>query len=218
MKNLGIYTIIRNIVRRTPTTFQHFSISAFQLKKMLSIFLVAAIFFNGFIPKSAEFKNNLKEAISCAVETQTNFLDKYADSVVSVTNGIAGNVLNALSKAGLAGEKISNEEEQTATNNKQDKKTEPINTSAENGIIIESNTNNSTTLNLLKEKVNGLAYSNVYNEANLYGDTGVVRPNEITNTGILFFILFAILVVRIKDTIAVLYNNRNIVKEPTWLK
>ncbi|WP_413853082.1 hypothetical protein, partial [Candidatus Ruminimicrobium bovinum] len=76
---------------------------------------------------------------------------------------------------------------------------------------IESNTNNSTTLNLLKEKVNGLAYSNVYNGADLYSDTGLVRPNEITNTGILFFILFAILVVRIKDTIAVLYNNRNIV-------
>ena len=68
MKNLGIYTIIRNIVRRTPTTFQLLSISAFQLKKMLSVFLVVAIFFNGFIPKSAEFKNNFIEAISCAVE------------------------------------------------------------------------------------------------------------------------------------------------------
>ena len=63
---------------------------------------------------------------------------------------------------------------------------------------------------MLKEKVNGLAYSNVYNRANLYSDIGLVRPNEITNTGILFFILFAILVVRIKDTIAVINNNRNI--------
>ena len=214
MKNLGIYTIIRNIVRRTPTTFQLLSISTFQLKKMLSIFLVAAIFFNGFIPKSAEFKNNLKEAINCAVETQTNFLDKYADSVVSVTNGIASNILSVLNKSGLVEEQISKTNKAT---NKDEQKSEPINTSAESGIIIESNTNNSTALNLLKEKVNGLAYSNVYNEANLYGDTGVVRPNEITNTGILFFILFAILVVRIKDTIAVLYNNRNIVKEPTWL-
>ena len=211
MKNLGIYTIIRNIVRRTPTTFQLLSISAFQLKKMLSIFLVMAIFFNGFIPKSAEFKNNLKEAISCAVETQTNFLDKYADSVVSVTNGIAGNVLNALSKAGLVGEKISNEEEQTATNNKQDKKTEPINTSADNCIITGNNTNNTNMLNELKTKLTGLAYSKDDNERNLYRDMVLVHTNGTTETGILFFILFAILVVRIKDTIAVLYNKNRIV-------
>ena len=177
---------------------------------MLSIFLIVAILFNGFIPKSAEFKNNFIEAINCAVATQTNFIDKYAESVVNVTNGIASNILSALNKAGLAGENI-NKADKT-TNNKDEQKTEPINTSADNGIIIKSNTNNSTTINLLKEKVTGLAYSNVYNGANLYGDTGVVRSNAATQTGILFFILFAILVVRIKDTIAVLYNNnRNIV-------
>ena len=176
---------------------------------MLSIFLIVAILFNGFIPKSAEFKNNFIEAINCAVETQTNFIDKYAESVVNVTNGIASNIIGALNVAGLAGEKISTDKK---TTNKDEQKTEPINTSADNGIIIKSNTNNSTTINLLKEKVTGLAYSNVYNGANLYGDTGVVRSNAATQTGILFFILFAILVVRIKDTIAVLYNNnRNIV-------
>ena len=194
MKNFGFSTIIKSIV----------------FKKMLSIFLIAAIFFNGFIPKSAEFKNNFVEAINCAVATQTIFIDKYAESVVSVTNGIASNIVNVLNKAGLCEQKISNEKEQAATNNKQNKKTEPINTSTENGIIVESNTNNSTTLNLLKEKASGLAYSNVYNGANLYSDMEVVRPNEKTNTGILFFILFAILVVRIKDTIAVINNNRNI--------
>jgi len=211
MKSLGIYTIINSLFSSVISMSEGKRNIVVVFKKMLSIFLISAIFFNGFIPKSAEFKNNLKEAISCAVETQTNFLDKYADSVVSVTNGIAGNVLNALNVAGLCEQKISKEKEQAATNNKQDKKPEPINTSTESGIIIESNTNNSTALNLLKEKVNGLAYSNVYNRANLYSDIGLVRSNEITDTGILFFILFAILVVRIKDTIAVLYNNRNIV-------
>jgi len=176
---------------------------------MLSIFLVAAIFFNGFIPKSEEFKSNLKEAINCAVETQTNFLDKYADSVVSVTNGIAGNVLNV---AGLAGEKIRSEKEQAATNSKQDRKTEPINTSTESGIIIESNTNNVNAVKLLKSKTEGLSYTQVNNKQLQYYSEEIISSRSLSNDiGILFFILFGILVVRIKDTIAVLYNNRNIV-------
>jgi hypothetical protein len=194
MKIFGISTIINNLL----------------LKKMFSIFLVAAIFFNGFIPKSAEFKNNFIEAINCAVSTQTNFIDKYAESVVSVTNGIASNILSALNKAGLTEEKISKANKAT---NSDKQKTEPVNTSADNGIIIKSNTNNSITLNLLKTKVSGLAYSKVYNETNLYSNTGVVRTKGTAETGIFFFILFAILVVRIKDTIAVLYNNNRIALE-----
>ena len=207
MKNLGIYTIIRNIVRRTPTTFQHLSISAFQLKKMLSIFLVAAIFFNGFIPKCAEFKNNLKEAIKCAVETQTNFLDKYTDSVINVTNGIASNIIEVLNVSGLAGEKISTEKKAA---NKNEQKKESINTSADNCIITGNNINNQSEINELKTKITGLTYTKINDETNLYFITEVVHTNGTTDTGILFFILFAILVVRIKDTIAVLYNNRNI--------
>jgi len=180
-------------------------INSFLVKKIFAIFLIAIIFFNGFVPKSLEFKSNFKEAINCAVETQTNFLDKYAERVVNVTNGIASNILSALNMAGLAGGKINRQ-----ADSKQ-KDTSPINTSNDNGIIIKNNVNNSTTLNLLKTKATELAYSKIDNETNLYNDIGVVRTRGTTETGILFFILFAILVVRIKDTIAVLYNNNRIV-------
>ena len=148
------------------------------------------------------------EAINCTIETQTNFLDKYAESVVNVTNGIASNIIRALNVAGLVGEKIGTDKK---TTNKDEQKPEPINTSTDNCIITGNNINNTNTLNLLKTNLTELAYSKVYNENNLYNDIGIVRTNRATETGILFFILFAILVVRIKDTIAVLYNNKNIV-------
>ena len=206
------YTIINSLFSPAISMSEVMKKLIVVFKKMLSIFLVAAIFFNGFIPKSSEFKSNFKEAIKCAVETQTNFLDKYADSVVSVTNGIAGNVLNALNVAGLCEQKISKEKEQTATNSKQDRKTEPINTSTESGIIIESNTNNVNAVKLLKSKTEGLSYTQVNNKQLQYYSEEIISSRSLSNDiGILFFILFGILVVRIKDTIAVLYNNRNIV-------
>ena len=189
-------------------------------KKILSIFLIVAIVINVVIPKSQELKENFMLAINCVTEmAQTNFYDKYAESVVSVTNGIAGNILNALNKAGLCEQKISNEKEQTATNKKQNKKAEPINTSTESGIIIENNVNGENTINILKAKTTGQAYTQNINEQTQYYNEGLINGNsKANNIGILFFILFSILVVRIKDTIAVLYNNKNTGKEPTWSK
>ena len=178
------------------------------IKKILSVFFMFAIIFNVVVPKSAKLKENFISAVNCVSEiAQTNFYDKYAESIVRVINGIASNILGALNLAGLAGEKINKKADGKKS---EDKETSPINKSNNNGIIIKNKANGPTQLNLLKAKAACLAYSNVYSGANLYSDTGVVRPNEITDTGILFFILFAILVVRIKDTIAVLYNNNRI--------
>ena len=192
MKNFSFSTIINSLL----------------LKKLVTIFLMVSLCLNVVIPKSEQLKGSFVAAISCAVEVQTNFLDKYAVSVVNVTNGIASNILVALNKAGLSGENI-NKADKT-TNNKDEQKTEPINTSTDSCIITENISSNTNTINLLKTKMTGLAYTNSANERNLYFSTEVVYANSATETGILFFILFAILVVRIKDTIAVLYNNKNI--------
>ena len=162
------------------------------------------MFFNGFVPKSAEFKSNFMQAINCAVETQTNFFDKYAGSVVSVTNGIANNIIGALNAAGLSGEKISNKKQAT---DKDEHKSEPVNTSADNCIITGNNTNNQSEVNVLKVKTANAIYS--YNESLniMYGNLKINCDDLSGSMGILFFILFSILVVRIKDTIAVLLNN-----------
>ena len=180
-------------------------------KKTISMFLMLAIVFNVVIPKAEWLKNNFAIALNCVCEVQTNFYDKYAESVVNVTNGIASNIIGALSKAGLCEQKIGKEKEQAATNKKQNKKTDPINTSTENGIIIENNISSENTINILKAKTTGLAYTNIDKQQLQYYNEGLINSNsKANNIGILFFILFSILVVRIKDTIAVLYNNNRI--------
>ena len=208
MKNFRFSTIIRNIICMTPTalrpTTQFVGLSIVWLKKMFAIFLVAAIFFNGFVPKSAEFKSNFMQAINCAIETQTNFLDKYAESVVSVTNGIANNIIGALNIAGLSGEKISSEKQAT---NKDEQKSEPINTSADNCVITGNNTTNQSEINVLKVKATNVICSHNEDLNIMNGNLKINCGDLSNNIGILFFILFSILVVRIKDTIAVLLNN-----------
>jgi len=191
MKNFGISNIIRNIA----------------LKKMLSIFLVTAIFFNVFVPKNLEFKSNFIAAAKCAIVTHTNFYDKYAEAVVTVTNGIAKNILNVLNKAGIFEEEISKANQAAEKQNKQ--KSEPVNTSADNCIITEKNTNNQNEINILKAKAANAMSFNVEDLNIMYSNLKISREELTNNIGILFFILFSILVVRIKDTIA-LNNNKNI--------
>jgi len=189
MKNFGFYTITNILL----------------IKKLFSIFLVMAIFFNGFVPKSQEFKNNFLVAVSCAVATQTNFLDKYANTVVTITNTIATNILNTFKKTGLFEGNISKVKE--TANNKDKQSSKPVNTSSDNCIIIGNNTSNQNEISIIKAISSVLYFCN---ENLKYGSLKV--DNElINNIGILFFILFSILVVRIKDTIAVLNNNKNIV-------
>ena len=181
-------------------------------KKTVAMFLMLSLVFNVVIPKTQELKENFILAINCVAEmAQTNFYDKYVESAVNLTNGIAGNILNVLNKAGLSVEKISSEKEQAATNNKQDKKTEPINTSTESGIIVENNISSENTINILKAKTMGLAYTNIdAGQLQYYNEEQTNSNSKANNIGILFFILFSILVVRIKDTIAVIYNNNRI--------
>ena len=193
MKNFVFSTIIRNIA----------------LKKMLSIFLIVAIFFNVFVPKSLEFKSNFIAAAKCAIVTHTNFYDKYAETVVTVTNGIAKDILNVLNKAGIFEEEISKANQAAEKQNKQ--KSEPVNTSADNCIITEKNTNNQNEINILKVKSANAMFFNIEDLNIMYSNLKISREELTNNIGILFFILFSILVVRIKDTIAVLYNNNRIV-------
>ena len=175
------------------------------IKKILSVFFMFAIIFNVVVPKSAKLKEKFISAVNCVSEmAQTNFYDKYAESIVRVINGIASNILGALNLAGLAEEKISKAEQ---TTNKDEQKTEPVNTSADDCIITGNNTNTQSEINELKVKaINAVHLCN--EDLNIkYGNLKINCGELSNNIGILFFVLFSILVVRIKDTIAVIYNN-----------
>ena len=210
IKNLIISIKNKNVILKGKALRnQHFpginTAIPIYLKKMLSIFLIATIFFNGFVPKSTEFKSNFIVAAKCAIVTHTNFYDKYAETVVTVTNGIAKDILKVLNKAGIFEEEISKANQAE----KQDKrKSEPVNTSADNCIITENNTNNQNEI--MKAKAANTMSFNVEDVNIKYSNLKISSEELTNNIGILFFILFSILVVRIKDTIAVLYNNNRI--------
>jgi len=174
-----------------------------KLKKLFSVFLIVMLLFGCIVPKSQEFKVDFIAALSCNVKIiQTNFYEKVLDAEMSVVNSVL-NVFNA--------EEIQLTKNQNKKKDNDKDQTQPVNTSADNGIIIERNTNNQSGINVLKAKTLNVVYSYSKDLNILYGNLKINCNFLLNDIGILFFILFSILVVRIKDTIAVVLNNKYII-------
>ena len=171
---------------------------------MLSIFLIVSVCLNVLIPKSNQLKENFMMALSCAVGTiESNFFDGYANTV----DGVMKDVLSVIKISGFSIEKVSKRK-----GNKQDKKEQvPVNSASDSCITERNNIEKQKVLNIIKEKINGIGYVALNDLNILYNNIKISCEKSAKGFGILFFILFSILVVRIKDTIAVLYNNNRIV-------
>jgi hypothetical protein len=82
----------------------------------------------------------------------------------------------------------------------------------------ENNINERMELNVIKGEVSNIGYVALNDLNILYKNIKINCEKSASTVGILFFILFSILVVRIKDTIASIIINKKIErKEPTWL-
>ena len=175
----------------------------YNLQKLIAFFVLIVILLNNFIPKTQEFKADFIAALSCNVKIiQTNFYEKYLDMEMSVINS----VLNVFDNEEVQVTKLT--KNQNEKENSKDNQTQPINTSADNGILTENNTNNQSEINVLKAKSINAIYSFSNKDLNImYGNLKINCNFLLNDIGILFFILFSILVVRIKDTIAVVLNN-----------
>ena len=125
---------------------------------------------------------------------------------------VINSILSNLNVAELAGTQAIQAQTQKKENNKQ----VPVNTSSDNAILITNNINNQSSLNILKANLSYLVYETTNKLYNICESIKTSSSKETSTMGILFFILFSILVIRIKDTIAVL-NNKIIVRKPTWL-
>jgi len=166
-------------------------------QKLVVVFVLIMVLFNNLVPKNFELKNNFFSALNCVVGSmEYNFLDKY----VTVVN----NILINLNIIKLAGTQVIS----TGTQKQEKDKQFPVNTSADSGIIIQNSINQ---IEILKANLSCLIYEMTNKLYNIYGSIKIICNKEMSNVGILFFILFSILVVRIKDTIAVL-NNKIIVR------
>jgi hypothetical protein len=169
------------------------------IKKILSIFLIGVLLFNVFIPKNQEIKSNFIVALNCVVNTvETNFYDRYSNVVMSVISSILSNFnIETIAEA-----QLSKQQSQKTDNNIP----VPVNTSADSCVIMQSSTG--SQIETLKANISYLIYETTNKLYNVYENIKVNGSKEISTMGILFFILFSILVVRIKDTIAVILNKK----------
>ena len=174
-------------------------------KKSVVVFFALMLCFNGFIPKNQNFKDVFIKAFKCAVgSVEFDFVDGYAKRISGVTKTIATDVLNALKSAGLAQPRISKD------NSKTDTESVPVNTPANNAMLTQRSISVSSLSNFTKTK---LIYSYSVNMSVnalyiLYNNMKVNCDSVPIDVGILYFILFSIFVVKIKDVINNIRNNK----------
>lgn len=175
--------------------------SFLKMQKLVVVFVLFLFLLNNFIPKGLELKNSFMLALNCAVNTmEVNFVDKYN----SVVNIAVKNIFNTLNIQYLSQTETVNNKENKSDNTSQ----VPVNTSADNCIIMQNNINDQ--METLKANLNYLVYESTNKLYTLYESIKISCNKETSTMGILFFILFSILVVRIKDTIAVILNKYRI--------
>jgi len=158
------------------------------VKKILVFFLVSSVCLNVLIPKNNELKESFLEALSCAVCTmEYSFFNWYVNIVEGLIKDFSG----------LYEQKLSDKEK-----NEQNKKEHmPINSSSDSCVILENNISEQTEFSLIKERIGGIEH-NVLNKLYiLYSNIKINIDSLMVNIGILFFILFAVLIIKIKDTI-----------------
>jgi hypothetical protein len=164
------------------------------------------------MPKTEQMKESFMEALSCAVGTiESNFFNGYVNKIDEVMK----EVLEVLEVSVFVEGSLLNSER-----DKQEKKEHiPVNSSSDSCIMEENNINERMELNVIKGEVSNIGYIALNDLNILYKNIKINCEKSASAVGILFFILFSILVVRIKDTIAVIINNKIINrKEPAWLR
>ena len=174
-------------------------------KKSVVVFFALMLSVNGFIPKNQNFKDVLVRVFNCAISTaEFNFIDGYVGRISGVTNTIAANVLKALKSAGLTQPQISK------NNNKKNNESVPANESSNSALLIQRSLTLNSPINFVKTK---FIYSYSMNMSVnalyiLYGNMKVHCDNIPIDVGILYFILFSIFIVKIKDVINNIRNNK----------
>jgi len=192
MQKSQIFIINRNINR------QIIQLS----KKLICVFLTLFFLFSTVVPKTQEFKNSFFTVLNCAVNNiiKVNFYEEYLKTItgimdyVSDISDVSDMVQSVLAKTSSS---------KTDNNNNNNI---PINTSEDNEVIIQNSTNNQ--IETLKANLSYLIYETTNKLYNICESVKTNTGNQTSNMGILFFILFSILVVRIKDTIAVILNKK----------
>ena len=169
-------------------------------KKVLAVFIVFVMFFNGFVPKSSEVKNNFFMALSCVVHsTVFEVFSQCTETITVISNKIAHDLFE-LFTAQTGSTKPVDEE------NSNNQNPVPANTSADSGIVSEKSFSEQHQFNIVKTTISYVSYIAINDLFRLYNNVKVFDNTEAT-IFMLLIVLFAIYTVRIKDVINNIKNN-----------
>lgn len=191
---------MKNLITKTPSL----SVFSSSIKKMLCVFLVGIMFFNGFVPKSQESKSDFFAALNCVIHTAMFEIFSQCNEVVTAISNKVTDELLKLFTAQAGTTKPQNKEE---SNNQSPL---PVNTSSDSGIITQRTITEQTQFNVIKTMVTYISYIVINRLYRLYNNVKV-DPNDASATMLfmLLMILFGIYTIRIKDVIDnnILKNN-----------
>ncbi|WP_413853927.1 hypothetical protein [Candidatus Ruminimicrobium bovinum] len=180
------------------------------VKKMLCIFLVAVMFFNGFIPKSSEVKNNFFMALSCVVHSAIfDVFSRCNEAITVISNKLAHELIELIVAETGSTKPVDNKNE----NNQQPV---PANTSADSGIVAERTVGEQSQFSIVKTTVTYISFIAVTDLFRLYNNIKVYDDKTTAAVFMLLLILFAIYTTRIKD---IINNIKNILcyREPACI-
>ena len=159
-------------------------------KKMLAVFIVFIMFFNGFIPKSAEVKSNFFASLTCVVHTAMfNVFSQCNQAMTIISNKLAQELIELIVAETGSAKPIDSKNE----NNQQPV---PANTSADSGIVAERTVSDQSQFNVVKTTVTYISFIAINDLFRLYNNVKVF-DGDVSTVFMLLIILFAIYTIRI---------------------
>ena len=168
---------------------------------MLAVFVAFIMFFNGFVPKSAEVKNNFVMALTCVVHSAMfEVFSQCTEAVTVMSNKLAHELIELITAETGSTKPVDNKKSD-------DQQPVPVNTSADSGIVTERNFTEQAQFNIVKTTVTYISFIAVNDLFRLYNNVKVFDDNVMATVFMLLIILFAIYTIRIKDVINNIKNN-----------
>jgi hypothetical protein len=182
----------------------------YNTQKFIALFVLFVILLNSFVPRNQEIRKNFMESFNCAVSAiECNFFDEYTKAIMGIVNNIMHNLLMTVDIK----EMVSEQDKQ----GKEQKEEIPVNSSSEE-MVIRERTEGANVFGYNIRLGTGYFSSMQIKDLSVeYDNIKGYSDKLVSSIGILFFILFGIIVIRIKDVM-----NNNIIKitqnrEPAWL-
>jgi len=160
------------------------------VKKTLVAFVFLCMLINGFTPRSEEGRNSLFVVMASAMQNAVvEVFVSCNEALTSISNKISSRIYSFIMSEGL--------ETRVPLNTDEEKGSDPVNTTSDNGIMTERRVEVKAGYNKIEDSIGYISFVMTGKLYKLYENMKVSCENN--NVGILLFILFAVFIVRSKE-------------------